>query len=718
MKCLLILPCLLAMSYQALAGEPWYRQALVGMEVGPTGAQWGSDPRDLDYAAHFDGAAIASKVHEIGGEYLVIWGKDGEWAYYNSKFAPKCPGMGDLDVIRDAVAAAKPLGLPVIVYCVVQQNGYVLRDHPDWEMVDHEGKKLGRICLNSGIRGHIKDLTAEMLTYGIAGFHIDMIDQGFGPPYGCWCDHCKALFQEKYQHPMPDGATWDEAWDHMLEFRYNTSADFEREVREHVRSVDSAVSVDFNYHGYPPFSFEVGQRPVQHARIGDFVTCESGVWGFSALGAGLTAEFVRAADPTNVYQVVMQRGVRFYHDQTSRPVNDMRWEMFALLAHNAQVTIVDKTPDSGVIDPVAYGRMGEVFKEVQAKRAEFGQPLLYEAGLYYSARSRDWFGRAEPEKYIQPFFGAHKSLAYAHIPAGVLLDENLSPAALAEFPVVVLCSTSYLSGGELDLLRSYVEGGGQLVVTGLTGQYDKMGQPQENPKLLELCGTRLKERITDRDNYVRFPGTEDAWARLTQEIPQDWPHLVYGAAAVLEPVTAKPFGELLRAVRRTRQREGKEGTDFPSSAGAVVGPAALLNTLGKGRVLTLACSPDAATASEYDTVEARKLLSNAVRFLNPEPAVEVDAPLNIETTITDDPESRTIRVHFVGYLAPPATTSAKRPWVIPDLVEDEPIYRATVRVRRDIKGAKAFSPGTKVAVEGNLVRVEAETIHEVVAIPY
>ena len=55
--------------------------------------------------------------------------------------------------------------------------------------------------------------------------------------------------------------------------------------------------MDFNYHGNPPFSWEVGQRPVQHAGNGDFVTGETGIWGFSALGVGLNAEFYRAATP-------------------------------------------------------------------------------------------------------------------------------------------------------------------------------------------------------------------------------------------------------------------------------------------------------------------------------------------------------------------------------------------------------------------------------------
>ena len=39
-------------------------------------------------------------------QYLVIWGKDSEFAYYNSKVAPRCPGVQDRDVIREAVEAA------------------------------------------------------------------------------------------------------------------------------------------------------------------------------------------------------------------------------------------------------------------------------------------------------------------------------------------------------------------------------------------------------------------------------------------------------------------------------------------------------------------------------------------------------------------------------------------------------------------------------------
>ena len=106
----------------------------------------------------------------------------------------------------------------------------------------------------------------------------------------------------------------------MLEFRYDTSESFERQLTAYIKSINPNVSVDYNYHGNPPFSFEVGQRPVQHAGNADFVTGETGLWAFSALGVGLNAEFYRASTPHRAFQVAIQRGVRMYHDQTTRPV--------------------------------------------------------------------------------------------------------------------------------------------------------------------------------------------------------------------------------------------------------------------------------------------------------------------------------------------------------------------------------------------------------------
>ena len=148
---------------------------------------------------------------------------------------------------------------------------------------------------------------------------------------------------------------------------------------------------------------------MQHGVTGDFITGETGQWAFSALGVGFNAEFYRATASDRRVQVVMQRGVRHYHDQTTRPLNDMRWETMTLLAHGAFGTMVDKTAYDGWLDPVFYQRHATVFQEADEKRKHFGQPLHADVGIYFSHRTRDWLGRENAAKAWQGTLGTHKA---------------------------------------------------------------------------------------------------------------------------------------------------------------------------------------------------------------------------------------------------------------------------------------------------------------------
>jgi hypothetical protein len=704
----------------ASTDKPWFDRALVGMEIGPTGAQFGySDSNDVRYCARFDGREIVRHAAAAHSEYLVLWVRDGDYAYYDSKLLPKAPGLGTRDPLREAMDEARRHHLPLIAYCVVQQGGHFLKAHPEWEMRGADGRPIGRFCYNSGYLEAMKAIVAEQLAYGLAGFHIDMVDQGFGPPYGCWCDTCQREFQKQFNRPMPKGATWDDAWDQMLEFRYATSERFEKALYAHIKSINPRATVDYNYHGNPPFSFEVGQRPVQHAGNSDFVTGETGVWGFSALTVGLNAEFYRAAVPHQRVQVAMQRGVRMYHDQTTRPLNDLRWELLTLLAHGSFVTVVDKTGFDGWLDPVTYERIGAAFEEAREKRAHFGQTPVQDVGLYYSSRTRDWVGREKPANYFQSFQGAHKAMVYEHIPYGVVLEENATLATLQRFPIVMLPNVGILSGKEVALLRRYVEEGGKLLVTAQSGLLDRTGQPLAESALSELIGAKVKGRLESVDNWVRLSGSGPALSRSSADIRTNWPFLVKGPAVVYEPTTATPLGILLKPHRTTRQMEGKEGTDWPMSADAPVGPAMLLNAVGRGTVLTFAASPDFATASAHHIVEARRLIRNAVRLLNPTPRVEITAPAHVETVVTDDAASRTLRIHLLGYNSPPQTTPPKdRPFVLPMPIEDAPMYRVVIESNPPLKRAAAGNKSTLLKRRGQRVEATVNDVHEVVVLRY
>ncbi|MHB1305489.1 MAG: hypothetical protein ACYC23_00235 [Limisphaerales bacterium] len=715
------------------AGEgPWFSHALVGMEVGPTGAQFASGNQAPDYARNFNGAEIVRRCAAANAEYLVLWVRDGDFTFHNSKLLPKPEGQRDRDVLREAVEEGRRLNLPIIAYSQLQYPAHELRQHPEWKARQANGEPINHlVCFNTPYTNAVMALLAEMASYGIAGFHLDMVDQGFGPPHGCWCDHCQKLFQAEYGRPLPKGVNWeDEDWDRLLQFRYATSDRLEKMLTDYVRSLDPRATVDFNYHGNPPFSWEVGQTPVVHAGNGDFVTGEAGLWAFGALTPSFNAAWYRAATPGKPFQIAVQRGVRMYHDQTTRPLQDMRWEMFTLLAHGAFVTMIDKTAYDGWLDPVAYDRIGALLGEARTKRAQFGHVPVSEVGIYFSARTRDWIGRDKPATWFQSVQGAHKACVYEHLSFGFLFDGNLSLEGLKRFPVVCLPNTGILSEREVDLFRQYVEDGGKLLVTGQSGQFDRLGKPLAASTLDGLIGAKVKGRMEGMDNWVRLDGSPAGdplgWGiehhrrvRQDADLVENVPFLVRGPATVYEPTTAVPAGELLDSHRASLANLAGYNADWPLSARQVVGPAVLLNSVGKGLVLTFAGSPDVATAGEHHIVEARKLFANAVRLLHPNPRVRITAPANVEAVVTDDPATRTLRVHLIAYNATPQTTPAKeRPYVLPGLIEDAPMFRARLEFRDGLKSAKVLNRTTQLKKRGARVELVVEDIHEIIQCRY
>jgi hypothetical protein len=449
------------------------------------------------------------------------------------------------------------------------------------------------------------------------------------------------------------------------------------------------------------------------------------------LTASFNAAWYRSATPDKPFQIAVQRGVRMYHDQTTRPLNDMRWEMFTLLAHGAFVTMIDKTAYDGWLDPVAYDRIGGLLGEARANRAHFGHAPVREVGIYFSTRTRDWIGRDQPATWFQSVQGAHKACVYEHLGFGFLFDENLSLEGLKQFPVVCLPNVAIVSDREADLFRRYVEDGGKLLITGQGGQFDRLGKPLAASTLEGLIGARVKGRLEGTDNWMRGnvgDPTRGGWPWTSVElnrsavlhpIPRDWPFLVRGPATVYEPTAAIAVGELLDSHRAALANPAGYNADWPLSARQVVGPAALIHSVGRGTVLTFAGSPDFATASEHHIVEARKLLANAVRLLNPPPRVRVDAPANVEAVVTDDPATRTLRVHLIAYDATPQTTPAKeRPYVLPGLIEDAPMFRVRLEFRDGLKSAKALNRTTQLKKRGQRVELVVEDIHEIIQCRY
>lgn len=162
--CVLVLSCLVCRTIAADGDREskWYENTLVGLEVGPTGTERGPET-GKEYAANFNGRDVVRRAVEAKADYLVIWARDGWFAYYNSAVLPKPEGMGKRDILRETTEEAKKHNLPIIAYCVVQYGSRATREHPDFRMVAADGKPFERNCFNSGYSGYVEKVIAEIL---------------------------------------------------------------------------------------------------------------------------------------------------------------------------------------------------------------------------------------------------------------------------------------------------------------------------------------------------------------------------------------------------------------------------------------------------------------------------------------------------------------------------------------------------------------------------
>ncbi len=273
--------------------------------------------------------------------------------------------------------------------------------------------------------------------------------------------------------------------------------------------------------------------------------------------------------------------------------------------------------------PVAYERIGKVLGEAREKRKHFGQTPVFDIGLYFSSRTRDWIAREEPATYFHSFQGAHQACVMEHLQFGVVLDENVSLDGLKKFPVVCLPNVAILSGREVNLLATTSEQGGNLLITGQTGQFDAMGEPLQNSAHHGPDRSRRRRGVSKRKTIgsASMPH-RNFLSPLKRAVEPTAPRLeVLGQRSghgLQTDDSQELLGHSMRPIAPTARQQGKMHTEWPMSAGESVGPAVLLNRVGKGLVVTCAASPDYASASEHALVEDRILFRNLFRVLHPE----------------------------------------------------------------------------------------------------
>ena len=716
------------------AGKPWYIKNTVGIEFGPTG----SAVNDMDFMSKMTGKDIVEKALAANAEYLILFCKDGSCAYYKSKYRPMPESLQGRDLLQEVCDAAKGTGLNVLAYAVVQYDSYARARHPEWELKDCNGNGLYKLCLRSP--GYIEEMVKivdELTDYDIVGLHIDMLDIGFDPQYGCWCEHCQKVFREKYGYDMPKKFDLDDPkFKDVMEFRYTNNKDMTDALVNFVKKKCPEKSIDFNYHGAPPFSFEVGQRPVHNAACGDFITAESLPWIFGYNNPSLISHFMEAANPEIPFQVVTSRSIYNYHEYTLRPIEDMRFEIMNILSHGGTFTLVDKAGYDGWFDKNVYSRISGIFDEAKRKtKYTRGYKKLPSCAIFFSHKTRDYVWRSDARGYQNSIAGLAHMLVQEKINYEFIFDENVTLEMLQKYPLVILTNTGILSDDEAAMIREYVNGGGNIIATGAVGAYDDCGHLGGSSKLEDVLGVKFEGIANDsetKDNYFVFPErseqTEkygDRFDWVTEGFEDGYQLYCRDTLYRYAPVTAETFASTYIGFRPGKAENLENITsdiwNQLMSAGIRAGDGIFVNRFGNGKAVTLPSVPEKAYIGSHRTPELRKLICNIVRHLTPTPEIEVHAPLNTESVLMEDDIDNRILVHLTTYnptlpILECGFITNDRRWY-PPVMEEPAIYKCEVKVNLPFRRAYSVD-GTPLKVDSatGTISFMTDKVYEIIVI--
>jgi hypothetical protein len=559
-----------------------------------------------------------------------------------------------------------------------------------------------------------------LANYDIAGLFFDMMNFPFDK-LACYCATCTNLFKGKYGFDQPKAPARDDTWEKFLEFRYDSNSLFARSLKEQLRKQFPGRIICFNYHGHIPFDWHAGFRPVGHADISDATLAEDFASRFSQSYPSLTAAFLAGARPGSVFQLLTDMTLGGYGDFSQRPAADLKWDLFTAKMRGGNVMVIEKILHDYSVRPQVYKIIGEAFREVTEKEPYFDHPPVKEVGLYYSLRTRDWYDQFNSDAYERCIVGAYRALSDLHYQVEFLFDESADLKRLQEFRVIFLANTAILTDGEIEGLRKYVAGGGNLLVTWETGLYDPQGRPLKEFALRDLLGVRYAGHVeqtwktkfgapdsqVEPWNFVRFG--EGQW---TAGVQADLDLPVIGRAVVMKSDGAKTFGEL-----RTPLPGGRPPGTAGCSPWKTVGSALATHRFGRGNTAYFPVPLDCQYSTPRALPDHRNLIRNALRHLYPQREVVVEAPVNVESVVMRGDTEGEFIVHLVA-LWP--RKNCKTYWLAPapttEIMEEPAIYRATASFQKSIRQARALGRDTSVRTDGHTVRLQTDQVHEAIIV--
>jgi hypothetical protein len=435
------------------------------------------------------------------------------------------------DPMRETLELCRKAGLKVIAYVPVNhpfmEVGSGNPSFPDWMRYDAQGEPITTShmgyaryhegCLNSPLRNEIFALVQEVLTYDPDVVYFDGPYQGMdNRSLFCHCHWCQVAYKaaENKEIPIEHGdaesviaytrwmagvckVTFQELGDFVQKKRrvpvlYNNTALLSRrEWRSRIFPVADG------------FMFESAETPEQklfNLQLGQ--STGKVIWTY----VGHHSQYNR--------EHLHDRSIRGWY---SWPVDGDELRMDGAVASAAGAGMVFWSLGrfhSMPKPPLDYdeGRnLRQIFNFAQSHEVLFrGANTRPQAGVLVGAQTIDWYDGKMfvPAAYQNGFRGAWQLMKDCSIESEPFLDFAFDAELLRRYSLIYVSNAACLGDQQIAQLRNFVDAGGTLVATHLSGICDEYGRVRNSHPLHDLLGISLlaEEPEEHPDIYLQLSG--------------------------------------------------------------------------------------------------------------------------------------------------------------------------------------------------------------------
>ena len=562
--------------------------------------------------------------------------------YFPTEVGHMHNGLKGRDITGPTLAALKQRGLRTVAYFNMWCR-WGFDTHPSWRMVGADGKnsmqvgfggqgRYGLCCPNNeGYRAYTRAQIKYLCEhYDFDGMWIDMI--GWFTMI-CACPSCRDRYYQETGKEIPVRVNWkDPEWVAFQRRRQAWFVDFTHIVGDTARALKPGVTIAFQSGSWLSGWF-CGTSDA-FIDLSDYLAAD--IYG-TALECSVVCKCMNNLTLNKPIEYMTSRCVHLYHHTINKSKDEMRILVYGAIAHNAAFTFIDAINPDGTMDARLYRMLGDL-KEEFAPFFEYWRPdatMLRDITVYGNMESLFDPHSDQQQGFsvcgsLEPFASA---LIADHLTYDMAFKQNRIREVCGLSKVVYLHNALMLHDDEIEALKDFVENGGSLIVTGLTGLYRPEGGLRDDFALAPIMGVHY---MGETDEDITYINPEDGAQALFANFSHKYPMSVISRAvkvaadegvAVLAKLTL-PYSHSLENVKFASAISNPPGidTDYPTVT---------VNAYGRGKVMYIAMP------IQNDHFDAVKEVTTAlIRHMLPgEPRIRTNAPKWLETLLYHDRES-------------------------------------------------------------------------------